>query len=227
MNAISVFHPDVESESNEQDNYTQAMKAAKDVYFSADVETDGPIPGPFSMLSFALVFAGVFNGREFVSPKKFDKTFYRELRPISENFQSDALRVNGLNRNRLLSEGGDPAEIMTEAAQWIRDTARNGKPILVAYPLSFDWSWLYWYFTKFAVGGSPFNHSLCYDVKTAFAVKAGVPISEAGRSKLLPSLRPKSKHTHNALDDAMEQAEVFASVFQWEGKDGATTNRKT
>lgn len=28
-----------------------------DVYFSADVETDGPIPGPFSILSFALVYA--------------------------------------------------------------------------------------------------------------------------------------------------------------------------
>ena len=26
-----------------------------DVYFSADIETDGPIPGPFSMLSFAIV----------------------------------------------------------------------------------------------------------------------------------------------------------------------------
>lgn len=29
-----------------------------DLYFSADVETDGPIPGPYSMLSFGIVFAG-------------------------------------------------------------------------------------------------------------------------------------------------------------------------
>src|SRR5262245_56668885 len=35
---------------------------AVDVYFSADVETDGPIPGPYSMLSFALVQAGRFDG---------------------------------------------------------------------------------------------------------------------------------------------------------------------
>ncbi len=35
------------------------MKHGLDVYFSADVETDGPIPGPFSILSFALVFAGL------------------------------------------------------------------------------------------------------------------------------------------------------------------------
>src|SRR6185437_9558285 len=36
--------------------------APVDAYFSADVETDGPIPGEYSMLSFALVFAGTFDG---------------------------------------------------------------------------------------------------------------------------------------------------------------------
>jgi hypothetical protein len=227
MNAIVVARPDLEHESSQQDNCAESMKAARDIYFSADVETDGPIPGPYSMLSFALVFAGVFNGREFKRPANFEKTFYRELRPISDKYQPDALRVNGLDRDRLLREGADPVTVMTEAARWIRDIAGTGKPILVAYPLSFDWSWLYWYFTNFAMGGSPFNHSLCYDVKTAYAVKAGVPISDAGRSRLLPSLRAKSKHTHHALDDAKEQAEVFATVFLWEGKDGAATDRKT
>jgi len=227
MNAGAVVCPDVETEHGQQDTPIGQMKTARDVYFSADVETDGPIPGPYSMLSFALVFAGVFNGREFTSPANFDNTFYRELRPISENYQQEALRVNGLDRDRLLREGGDPVTVMTEATRWIKDISGKGTPILVAYPLSFDWSWLYWYFTNYAMGGSPFNHSLCYDVKTAYAVKAGVPISEAGRSKLLPSLRAKSKHTHHALDDAKEQAEVFATVFRWEGKHGATTGTKT
>jgi hypothetical protein len=109
---------------------------------------------------------------------------------------------------------------MTEAAHWIREAAGGAKPVLVAYPLSFDWSWLYWYFTKFSAVGSPFNHSLCFDIKTAFAVKAGVPISEAGKSKLLPNLRPQSRHTHHALEDAVEQAEIFARVFEWEGVRG-------
>jgi hypothetical protein len=226
MNASAIVRPDLGNES-QQENSTESMKAVGDVYFSADVETDGPIPGPYSLLSFALVLAGTFNGREFAAPTNFEANFYRELRPISETFQPEALRVNGLDRDRLLREGGDPITVMTEAGRWIRDLAKDRKPILVAYPLSFDWSWLYWYFTKFAMGGSPFNHSLCYDIKTAFAVKARVPISEAGRSKLLPSLRPKGKHTHHALDDAKEQAEVFATVFRWEGKHGATTGRET
>jgi hypothetical protein len=191
-----------------------------DVYFSADVETDGPIPGPFSMLSFGLVVAGTFDGKTFTRPSNYAQSFYRELRPVSDEFQNDALRVNGLDRDRLLREGVLPAIAMTEAAQWVRSLAGAGRPILVAYPLSFDWSFLYWYFTRFSKDSSPFNHSQCFDIKTAFAVKAHIPIASAGRSRLMPNLRPNGVHTHNALDDAIEQAQVFANLFEWDGNHG-------
>jgi hypothetical protein len=199
---------------------SKGKERAVDVYFSADVETDGPIPGPFSILSFALVYAGAFDGENLISPQDYDRTFYRELKPISENFQPEALRVNGLDRDRLLREGVAPESAMTDAARWIGNLAGGAKPVLVAYPLSFDWSWLYWYFVRFAAEGSPFSHSLCFDMKTAFAVKARVPISEAGRSKILPSLRSQHMHTHHALEDAIEQAEIFAKIFRWEGSHG-------
>jgi hypothetical protein len=193
-----------------------------DVYFSADVETDGPIPGPFSMLSFALVYAGGFDGKQFRRPKNLQQNFYRELKPISKNFQAEALRVNGLDRDRLCREGETPEEAMREAYEWITGVAEAGKPVLVAYPLSFDWAWLYWYFVQFSAKGSPFNHSLCFDMKTAYAVKASVPISEAGRSKILPQLLPERRHTHHALDDAIEQAEIFGKLFEWGGSRGRT-----
>ncbi len=188
-----------------------------DVYFSADVETDGPIPGPFSMLSFALVFAGRFDGMRFERPTDYDRTFYRELKPISDSFQEDALRVNGLDRDRLCREGSDPVNAMTEASLWIQQSAGTDRPVLVAYPLSFDWSWLYWYFIRYSPNGSPFDHSRCFDIKTAYAVKAGIPVAEAGRNGLPPSFRSDHSHTHNALEDAIEQAEVFANIFEWDG----------
>ena len=97
----------------------------------------------------------------FTAPQNFNQSFYRELKPISNDFQPEALRVNGLDRDRLVKEGESPEKAMTDAAHWIRQVAGEAKPILVAYPLSFDWSWLYWYFTKFSAIGSPFNHSLC------------------------------------------------------------------
>ena len=37
-----------------------------DIYFSVDIESDGPIPGSFSMLSFALVAVATFDGEHFV-----------------------------------------------------------------------------------------------------------------------------------------------------------------
>jgi hypothetical protein len=191
-----------------------------DVYFSADVETDGPIPGPFSILSFALVYAGRFDGAHFTRPEDYEQSFYRELRPISEEFDPEALRVNGLDRKRLAREGTQPSVAMTEAAQWVQALAGSARPILVAYPLSFDWTWLYWYFVRFSAIGSPFNHSGCFDMKTAFAVKGRLPVAASGRNGLVAGLRSTRPHTHDALDDAIEQAEIFANLFEWKGNRG-------
>jgi hypothetical protein len=187
-----------------------------DVYFSADVETDGPIPGPYSMLSFALVEVGRFDGQRLDRVSGEGSHFYAELRPISDEFQEEALAVNGLDRERLKREGRDPADAMTEAAAWVSQVADGGTPVLVAYPLAFDWSWLYWYFFRFSKSRSPFNHSRCFDVKTAFAVKARRPIVASGRDELPSALRGDRKHTHHALDDAREQADIFVKLFDWE-----------
>lgn len=191
-----------------------------DVYFSADVETDGPIPGPYSLLSFALVYAGRFDGTRFERPAALDQTFYRELRPISDEFEVEALAVNGLDRERLAREGDTPTSAMTAASKWVQSVAGTGQPVLVAYPLSFDWAWLYWYFVRFGEAGSPFDHSRCFDIKTAYAVKAHLPIAAAGRSQLLPALQSERVHTHHAIDDAKEQADIFAKIMEWDGRDG-------
>jgi len=92
-----------------------------------------------------------------------------------------------------------------------------GRPILVAYPVSFDWTWLYWYFTAFCESPSPFGHSNCFDVKTALAVKNNGSVASSSRSKLPIHLRSNRPHTHFAVDDAIEQAEVFANIFEWQG----------
>ena len=194
-------------------NMDQKSECIVDAYFSADVETDGPIPGPFSMLSFSLVYAGSFDGRKFNRPKDYATSIYMELKPISDKFELEALKINGLDRSRLSQEGQDPERAMTEACRWIKQISGSFEPVLVAYPLSFDWTWLYWYFIKFSIDGSPFNYSRCYDLKTALAVKAAIPISKARRSQLPSFLRSTCKHTHHARDDAIEQAEIFANIF--------------
>ena len=195
----------------------QGTLLVPDVYISADVETDGPIPGAFSMLSFALVEIGSYDGGPLLRPSA-PRSFYRELRPIYADFEAEALSVNGLDRAKLLQHGGDPEMVMNEARRFIGELATDGTPVLVAYPLSFDWSFLYWYFIKFG-GESPFKHSRCFDVKTAIAVRGRRPISRSGHDQLPAFLNSKLSHTHNALDDAKEQADIFARVFEWDGID--------
>lgn len=184
-----------------------------DVYFSADVETDGPIPGPFSMLSMALVFAGTYDGANFRRPAEYNLYIYKELRPISQEFQPEALAVNGLDRQRLVREGADPYLAMSEVAEWVTKIAGSGNPVLAAYPLGFDWTWLYWYFVRFSRSGSPFEYSRGFDMKTAVSIKTGRTLSSSSRSKLPEHLRSHRHHTHHALDDAIEQADVLANIF--------------
>ncbi len=209
-------HRDPEIASSESEGALQTPTNV-DVYFSADVETDGPVPGPYSMLSLALVEAGRFDGHSYI-PAVNPEWFEAELQPISDRFDTEAIAVNGLDRDRLVREGTHPAAAMSAAAEWIRQHSAGGNPVLVAYPVSFDWTWLYWYFVIYSKTGSPFNHSRCFDIKTAFAVKGHRPISESGRHSLPAELRSSRSHTHRALDDAREQAEIFANIFRWNGK---------
>ena len=61
----------------------------------------------FRCSSFALVFAGKFDGHRFERRNDY-LSFYRELKPISESFEPEAMRVNGLDRSRLITCGEEP-----------------------------------------------------------------------------------------------------------------------
>lgn len=186
-----------------------------DLYISADIEADGPIPGRYSMLSFGLTVAGRFDGVSFERRDPTSQTFYRELRPISEAWDPEAVAVTGLDRDALLHDGADPARAMSEAADWVASVAGPDRAVLVAYPLGFDWLFLYWYFVAFADGGSPFGIDRALDTKTLYQAKARVTLDRTGKRSLPDSLRSRFPHTHNALEDAIEQADLFANIVEW------------
>lgn len=194
------------------------MSDRADLYISADIEADGPIPGPYSMLSFGLVIAGRFDGAAFEVRDLEEQTFYRELRPISNEFDSKALQVSDLDRDELLRDGKEPVEAMTDAAAWVREQSADDRAVLVAFPASFDWLFLYWYFVRYAKKGSPFDFSSCLDMKTIFQQRAGVVLDRAGLGDLPPALKSDRPHTHNALDDAIEQGEIFQRLWAWHPK---------
>jgi hypothetical protein len=84
----------------------------------------------------------------------------------------------------------------------------DGCPIFVGLNAPFDWMFVHWYFIHFS-GENPFGIS-AWDIEAYYLGVARkyfwAETSKEKMDKKYLSVRP---HTHNALDDAREQAEVF------------------
>ncbi|RKS67696.1 hypothetical protein BZB76_6821, partial [Actinomadura pelletieri DSM 43383] len=65
----------------------------------------------------------------------------------------------------------------------------EASPVLVAYPLGYDWMFLYWYWMRFTDTGSPFGHSRHLDLKSLYAAKGRRPhhVSHHFRCTLPPT----------------------------------------
>lgn len=194
-----------------------------EVIFMVDVEADGPIPGPYSMNSFGIVATIARSKTETRYLDVTDKSlqFYAELKPISDNFIPEAIAVGGFDHANLMATGQDVHVAMTEAATWINETTKQvgGKlPVFAAYPLGFDWMFFYWYLMSFSEIGSPFGHSRHADAKSLYSAKAEALISDSVKAKMPRHLFSKLPHTHNALDDAIEQGMLLQNLVRWDGK---------
>jgi hypothetical protein len=171
--------------------------ARPDIYISADIESDGPIPGRYSMLSFGLAVAATFDGETFAPRDPATATFARELQPIA------AVRASGARGVRARSRPARPrgiraARAMAEATDWVHAQAAGARPVMVGYPIVFDWMFLHWYFVRFS-GASPFGFSGAMDMKTMYQRRAGVTLDRAGRDDLPPRARARpAAHARSA-----------------------------
>jgi hypothetical protein len=194
-----------------------------EVLFMIDIEADGPIPGPYSMNSFGIVATVVRSKTETQYLDVTDKNlqFYSELKPISEKFIPEAIAVGGFDHDELQRTGKDVQVAMTEAATWINETTRKvggTVPVFAAYPLGFDWLFFYWYLVSFSETGSPFGHGRHLDAKTLYSEKAHAIIADSVKAKMPKKLFSKLPHTHNALDDAIEQGMLLQNLLKWDGQ---------
>ncbi len=164
---------------------------------SVDVETDGPIPGDYSLLSIGACVVG--GGHD----------FYVEMKPISGNFEKEALKVSGLNRQRLSAYGVDPGVAMKAFDVWVKRACnRNKKPVFVGLNAPFDWMFVHWYFVHF-LRNDPFGHT-ALDIKSYYAGATGERLwAKTSKSKVARKFLPGKTSTHNALEDARQQAEMF------------------
>jgi len=167
-------------------------------YISVDIEAAGPIPGEFSMLSVGACF--VYN---------LSNTFYAELKPINKNFHPEALKVAGFSLEELEQTGEMPDIAMRNFESWIKKS--KGRPVFVGFNATFDWQFINYYFVRF-LGRNPFGIS-GLDIKAYYMGKFGKNWAETSKSKIPNFLKSGRQHTHNALDDAMEQAELFRNII--------------
>ena len=182
------------------------MSKKEEIYFSIDIEADGPIPGIFSMLSLGCV--------------AFDKEG-NELGDFSVNF--DTLSQAGTDHDTdkfwaRFPEAYAETRINTvyagEAMYKFNEFVESieGFPVFVGYPAGFDFTFVYWYFIRFT-GKCPFSFS-SLDMKSYAMAKMGTNFRETTKKNFPKHWKEKGRHTHVAVEDAREQGRMFIKMLR-------------
>lgn len=192
-------------------------------YISVDVESSGRTPGRYSMLSIGACVVG-----------DRSKTFYRELKPISDEYITGAMRVGcrgleciareseddprydpfgaefqpALVLARLRNRGVLPGTAMQRFDMWVRDVTAGFRPVLAASPTGFDAMFVHWYFDNFYDGENPF----VFGGEDIGSVYKGF-VRDMGASMSALSIPREGTH-HNALDDAIHQAKEMEEILR-------------
>jgi DNA polymerase III epsilon subunit-like protein len=173
----------------------------KEVYVSVDIEAAGPIPGEYSLLSI---------GASLVEQPEV--TFYVELKPLNDNAIPEALAVSKLDMKNLAKTGKEVMPAMAGFRDWVRKHAGERSPVFVGFNASFDWSFVNWYFHKF-LGENPFGFS-ALDIKAYYMGFSACDWNQTTSSQLPKEFQPSQPLSHNALDDAKVQGEIFAKLLK-------------
>jgi hypothetical protein len=195
------------------------MSKKTETYISIDIEADGPIPGPFSMLQLG---AAAFDLSS-EDPRKPIDTFKVNLDLIEGATQDpDTMawwgRQNGAYENTRI-DTQPPEDAMKSWVSWLR--ALPGKPVIVGYPVTYDFTWVYWYTVRFGLGHderSPFGFQ-GLDLKTVAWMKLRentplLPYKHAAKRRMPKEwFRGAPKHTHDGLDDAIGQGVLFINMM--------------
>jgi hypothetical protein len=176
-----------------------------EIYVSTDIETDGPIPGPHSMLSLG--------SAAFSCDKSLLGTFSANLETLpGAHGHPKTIEWWKTQPEAWAACRADVEPIQTvmdRYADWLR--ALPGKPVFVGYPASFDFLFVYWYLMRFT-GNSPFSHS-ALDIKTYAMAIMKRDYREATKANMPQRWFDELPHTHIALDDAIAQGALFCNML--------------
>jgi hypothetical protein len=176
-----------------------------EVYVSTDIEADGPIPGPHSMLSFG--------SATFLADKTLVSTFSANLETLPEAsghpetmrwWQSQPEAWEACRK-----DPQPPQEVMPRYVAWLQELP--GRPVFVGYPVAYDFMFIYWYLIRFA-GESPFSFS-ALDIKTYAMALLKKDYRDSVKRGMPRRWFDDLPHTHVALDDAIGQGTLFCNML--------------
>jgi hypothetical protein len=157
---------------------------------SVDVEADGPYPGDYSMVSFGMVVVS-----------DMSKTFHGKVKPISEFWLANALAVSNITREEHLKYD-NPVKVMIEAEKWLTINS-VGAPVFISDNPAFDFAWMNYYFHKYT-GHNPFGFSARRIGDIYCGLMKDLEVNKEWKRKYR-----KTKHSHDAIDDATGNAEAI------------------
>jgi len=182
------------------------VKESSELYVSTDVETDGPIPGPHSMLSFG--------SAAYRRDKTLVSTFAANLETLPGASGHPATMAwwagNAAAWEACRANVETPEIVMPRYLAWVQSLP--GKPVFVGYPVVFDFMFVYWYLIRFA-GESPFSYS-ALDMKTYAMALLKTDFRASTKRSMPKRWFDDLPHTHVALDDAIEQGALFCNMLR-------------
>ena len=176
------------------------MSAQREIFVSVDVEAAGPIPGEYSLLSIGAC-----------DVDDETRTFACEIKPINHNADPKALAISKLSLEVLERSGLAPKAAMRAFARWTENLAQpNQTLVFVGFNAPFDWSFVNYYFHKY-LGRNPFGFA-ALDIKAYYMGRTGCAWSETKSSSIAANVEPARHGDHDALHDALYQAELFRLI---------------
>lgn len=170
-------------------------------YICVDVETAGPIPSRYALLSIGACTIG--------EPRQI---FYVELQPDHELTDPQAMAIHGLDLQSLQHTGLPPKDALLNFDRWMSAVVPAGsQPLFVAFNAPFDWSFINDYYIRY-LGTNSFGHS-AVDIKAVYMGLSGKPWRETSGEYLHRLYNNARMLTHNALEDAIDQAVIFEGIL--------------
>ena len=171
----------------------------KEIYISVDVETAGLITPTYSLLSIGACLCDNSN-----------QTFYSELKPINDNQDPEAMKVNGLDFEHLKRFAPEPGHSLLHFSDWARSVSGGRTIIMTGLSIAFDHAFLSYYFHAFGVA-DPFHRSPL-DLKALYTGRTGSSWDDTRSSRMDKVLRPRLIGDHHPVRDAQYQAELYQLI---------------